>query len=78
MARWLYLGAIGASLLAALLATVLVIDAGGGGRRIVASASPVPIEGFANENVLRPLAAVIVVLAALWFGALAASRVEKT
>jgi len=28
--------------------------------------------------VLRPLAAVIVVLAALWFGALAASRVEKT
>jgi len=78
LARWLYLGAIGASLLAALLATVLVIDAGGGGRRIVASASPVPIEGFANENVLRPLAAVIVVLSALWFGALAASRAEKT
>ncbi len=75
LARWLYLGA---SLLAALLATVLVIDAGGGGGGIVASASPVPIEGFANENVLRPLAAVIVVLAALWFGALAASRAEKT
>jgi hypothetical protein len=78
LARWLYLCAIGASLLAALLATVLVVDAGGGGRGIVASASPVPIEGFANENVLRPLAAVIVVLAALWFGALAASRAEKT
>jgi hypothetical protein len=31
-----------------------------------------------RENVLRPVAVVIVVLPSLWFGALAASRVEKT
>jgi len=75
LARWLYLGAIGAALLAGLLATVLVIDAGGDG--VVGSAGPVPVEQFTNERLVRPLAAVIVVLAALWFGALGASRVEK-
>jgi hypothetical protein len=75
LARWLYLGAIGASLLAGLFATVLVVDAGGSG--VVASAGPVPIGQFGNESVLRPLGAVFVVLAALWFGALAASRVER-
>jgi hypothetical protein len=76
LARSLYLGAVGASLLAGVLATVLIIDAGGG--EVVASASPVPIQSFADESLLRPLAAVFVVLSALWFAALAASRVERT
>ena len=76
LARSLYLGAVGASLLAGVLATVLIIDAGGG--EVVASASPVPIQSFADESLLRPLAAVFVVLAALWFAALAASRVDRT
>ena len=76
LARWLYLGTMGASLLAGVLATVLVVDAGENG--VVASTGPVPVADFDNESVLRPLAAVIVVLAALWFGALAASRVEKS
>jgi hypothetical protein len=75
LARWLYLGAIGASLLAGLFATVLIVDAGG--RGVVASAGPVPVTQFGNESVLRPLGAALVVLAALWFGALAASRVER-
>ena len=75
LARWLYVGAIGASLLAGLFATVLIVDAGGNG--VVASAGPVPVEHFGNESVLRPLGAALVVLAALWFGALAASRVER-
>jgi hypothetical protein len=75
LARWLYLGAIGASLLAGLFATVLVVDAGGNG--VVASAGPVPVGQFGNESVLRPLGAALVVLAALWFGALAASRVSR-
>jgi hypothetical protein len=75
LARWLYLGAVGASLLAGVLATVLIIDAGGGDT--VVATAPVPVEQFADESLLRPLAAVVVVLAALWFGALAASRVEK-
>jgi hypothetical protein len=75
LARWLYLGAIGASLVAGLFATVLILDAGGNG--VVASAGPVPVTQFGNESVLRPLGASLVLLAALWFGALAASRVER-
>jgi hypothetical protein len=75
LARWLYFGAIGASLVAGILATVVIIDAGGSS--VVASAGPVPVTQFTDESVLRPLGAVIVLLAALWFGALAASRVEK-
>lgn len=66
---------MGASLLAAVIATILVIDAGGDD--VVASASPVPVESFVDATLLRPLAAVLVVLAALWFSALAASRVER-
>jgi hypothetical protein len=76
LARWLYLSAIGASLLAGVLATVLIVDAGGNGVGFY-PAGPVPIAPFGNENVLRPLGAALVVVAALWFGALAASRVER-
>jgi hypothetical protein len=43
----------------------------------VPTAGAVPLD-FANESLLRPLAAVLVVMAALWFAALAASRVEHT
>ena len=75
LARWLYLAAVGAALLAGALATVLVIDAGNG--EIVATSAPLPVGQFANESLLRPLAAVFVVLGALWLAALAASRVEK-
>lgn len=74
LARYLYLGAVGASLLGAVFATVLVIDADTQGS--VVSAGPVPVP-FGNEGLLRPLAATLVVLAALWFSALAASRVER-
>jgi hypothetical protein len=76
LTRWLYAGAVAASLLAGALATVLIIDAGGDSG-IVASAAPIPVTEFANESLLRPLSAAVVVLAALWFGALAASRVDK-
>jgi hypothetical protein len=75
LARWLYLGAVGASLLGAILATVLIITTGGD--EVVPTAGPVPVD-LANESLLRPLAAVLVVMAALWFAALAASRIERT
>jgi hypothetical protein len=75
-ARWLYLGAVGASLLAGVLATVLIVDADGNGVGFYSS-GPVPIAPFGNESVLRPLGAALVVLAALWFAALAASRVSR-
>ncbi len=75
LARWLYVGAIGASLLAGFLASVLIVDAGGDD--LVASPSVFGIEAIANESVLRPLAAVFVLNAALWVATLAASRVER-
>jgi hypothetical protein len=75
LARSLFLGAVGASLLGAVIATVLIITSGGDD--VMVAAAPVPVD-FANESLLRPLAAVFVVLAALWFAALAASRVERT
>jgi hypothetical protein len=77
LARSLYLGAVLASLLGAVLATVLIITTGD--NDFVSSAglySPVPVD-FTNDSLLRPLAAVLVVLAALWFAAVAASRVVK-
>jgi hypothetical protein len=75
LARWLYFGAVGASLLGAIIATVLIITTGRDD--VVPTAGAVPLD-FANESLLRPLAAVLVVMAALWFAALAASRVERT
>ena len=74
LARALYLGANGASVLAAALVSILVLTTGELG--LVASTGPLPA-GFGNEDLLRPLAAVLVVLAALWLAALAASRVER-
>jgi hypothetical protein len=74
IARSLYLGAVGASLLGAVIATVLVLRTGGDD--LVPTVGAVPVD-FANESLLRPLAAIFVVLAALWFAALAASRVDR-
>jgi preprotein translocase subunit SecG len=70
-----YLGAVGASLLGGLIATVLVVSTGSDD--VGASISPVPGTSFGNEHLLRPLGAVLVVLATFWLGALAASRVER-
>jgi hypothetical protein len=75
LARALYLGAVGASLLGVVLATALIASAGGADTVIFAS--PVPYAALGNEDLLRPLGAVFVVIATLWFGALAASRVER-
>jgi hypothetical protein len=74
LARYLYFAAVGVSVLGAILAAVLVLDAGVEDATGTFATVPVPFE---NESLLRPLAAVVVVLAALWFAALAASRVER-
>jgi hypothetical protein len=74
LARYLYFAAVGASLLGAAIATFLVLDTRTDD--FVATAGPVPAP-FGNGDLLRTLAATFVVLAALWFGALAASRVER-
>jgi hypothetical protein len=75
LSRWLYLGAIAASILAGVLATLLILTTGDSG--VVVATAPVPVDVLGNEELLRPLAATLVVLAALWFAALAASRVER-
>jgi hypothetical protein len=76
LARWLYLAAVGTSLLGGFLASVLIVDAGADDF-VPSGPSAFGIEPLANESVLRPLGAVFVVNAALWFAALAASRVER-
>jgi hypothetical protein len=75
LARSLYLGAIGASLLAGVLASVLIISSGDAAR--VANV-PTGITSIADASLLRPLAAVLVVLASLWLAALATSRVNRS
>ena len=75
LARSLYLGSVAASLLGAVLAIVLVLDTGSDDLGPTVGTVPVP---FGNGGLLRTLAATFVVLAALWFAALAASRVERS
>ena len=75
LGRWLYLGAVAASVLGGILASVLILDAGGDD--FGAPATVFNLGSFGNESVLRPLAAVLVVNSTLWFAALAASRVER-
>ena len=76
LGRWLYLGTVAASVLAGAIATILILTTGGDD--LVVAASGVPFDPFGNDELLRPLAAILIVLAALWFAALAASRVERT
>jgi hypothetical protein len=75
LGRWLYLGAVAASVLGGILASVLILDAGKDD--FGAPTTVFNLGSFGNESVLRPLAAVLVVNSTLWFAALAASRVER-
>lgn len=75
LARYLYFGAVGASLLGAVVAWLLILTSGGDDFAPSVLGNQVAFE-LGNEFI-RPLAAILVVLAALWFAALAASRVER-
>jgi hypothetical protein len=75
LGRGLYAAAVGATLLGGAIATILVVSTGSGD--IVPSASPIPVSGFGNDDLLRPLGAVLVLVATLWFAALAATRVDR-
>ena len=76
ISTWLYFAAVGASLLAVAIAWILILTTGDEDFTPSAFGSVVPFD--AANDLLRPLAAVLVVLAALWFAALAASRVQRT
>ena len=75
LARGLYPGAVGASLLGGVIATALIVSAGGAD--VVPTTAPIPISSFGDESLLRPLGAVLVVVATLWFATLATTRVVK-
>ena len=75
IATWLYFAAVGASLLAVAIAWILILTTGDEDFAPSAFGSVVPFD--AASDLLKPLAAVLVVLAALWFAARAASRVER-
>ena len=76
IATWLYFATVAASLLAVVIAWILILTTGDDDFTPSAFGSVVPFD--AGSDLLRPLAAVLVVLAALWFAALAASRVDRT
>jgi len=76
LARGLKLSAAAAAALAGALSTVLVLTAGGRDE-VVAGATPFPVEAFAEKDLLRPLGLALVLLAPLWFGALAASKLRR-
>src|SRR5687767_3060576 len=75
LARYLYFGAVGASLLGALVAWLLILTTGGDDFAPSVFGNRVGLD--LGNDFARPLAAIVVVLAALWFAALAASRVER-
>jgi hypothetical protein len=77
LARPLYLGAVVVTVVAGLISAWLVVS--GSSEDVVASAGPEVIPGavLGDDDLLRALGAALVLLAALWFAALAASRIEE-
>jgi hypothetical protein len=75
LATWLYYGAVGASVLGAVTSWLLILTTGGDDFGTSVLGQPVGFD--AGSDFVRPLAAILVVLAALWLAALAASRVER-
>ena len=74
LARYLYFGAVGASLLGLAVAWLLILTTGGDDFAPSVLGNRVAVD--LGNDFIRPLAAILVVVAALWFAALAASRVE--
>jgi hypothetical protein len=66
---------VAASLLGAIVAWLLILTTGGDDFAPSVLGNRVTIDP--GNDFIRPLAAIVVVLAALWFAALAASRVER-
>jgi len=82
LARPLYLAAAVATVVAGLISTWLIATAGeddvtGGGSPEDSDFSFVPYAAVGDDELLRALGATLVLMAALWLGALAASRLER-
>jgi hypothetical protein len=78
LSRALYRGAMLASAVAGLIYSWLIVDSGAGATDSVGGIGGIGTVYFGGESDLsRPLAAALVLLSTLWFGALAASRLEQ-
>ena len=78
LARSLYLGSVVATVVAGLISTWLIATAGGGTAIVAEGASFSFLDVvIGDEKLLRALGAAFVLLSVLWFGALAASRIEQ-
>jgi hypothetical protein len=75
-ARWPFYGALGAAVLAGLVSTYLVVTAGTGDPTGFYVAFGTPID-IGSDELLRVLGAAVVLLASLWFCAVAAHRYEQ-
>ncbi len=78
LARDLYRGAMLASAVAGLILSWLIVDSGAGATDSIGGIGGIgPLEVVGESDLLRPLAVALVLLSTLWFGALAASRLEQ-
>ncbi len=76
LARWVYLAAVATAVGAGLISTWLIATAGGDTAISVGGVSS-GVGDVGNDGLLRALGVAFVLLAALWFAALAASRLER-
>lgn len=80
LARALYRGAMLASAISGLILSWLIITSGDGvtNGAVGIDYSIVPYGAVGDSDLLRPLAVALILLSTLWFGALAASRLERS
>jgi hypothetical protein len=78
LARWLYIGALASIGAAGLIATYLIATAGEAtvSADVSTTIGAVPL-GSADDELLRVLGLAFVLIATLWFGAIAADRYER-
>jgi hypothetical protein len=76
LARGLYLGTLGVAVVGGLVSSWLILT-GGESDIGVTVGNPLGFPGVGDDELLRLLGASLVLLAALWFATLAASRLER-
>jgi len=76
LARWPFLGALGSIAAAGLIAAYLIATAGGATVGVDITTLGIPVDST-DDELLRVLGLAFVLVATLWFGAIAAHRYEQ-